>query len=233
MANQATDYSQYTSSAGMLGSIFQGLSDLWSAPIPRALPTQPNPGSQVLVSRNAGFVVDPGSPATQYHPEGYAVADLWYDPINPTYATNVSTAWVWDNQRGRYVQQVTSPQQRAPHMYYVKSQTPEAVADALGGKISSQYDNLFRAPEAQVISQNPCNPVASNVAASAAERINRLTQNQFFSPFRARRAGGNSYQALSEPVDDLFDPNGKAGVFRQADFPDFVQSGKSMRLPRR
>lgn len=222
-----TNYS-YTGLASMLTG---ALKDMLNPPMYAAQPSQPNPQSQVLVARQMGWVVDPGSPANAYHPAGYATADLWYDPINPTYSTNVTTQKVWDNQRGQYVDVVTAPQGRAPHMYYVKSTEPPPPSY---DKVAS-VDSLFKSPESAVINQNPCDPVPPTVAASDAARVNRLTLNQFFSMFRARRSGGNSYQALSEPMDNIFSPTGKPGDFSPdaSIIPAFTQSRRNLRVPPR
>lgn len=220
-----TNYS-YT---GLAGALIKGLQSMLNPPMYAAMPSQPNPQSQVLVARQMGWVVDPGSPASAYHPAGYATADLWYDPINPTYASNVTTQKVWDNQRGQYVDVVTAPQARAPHMYYVKSTEPPPPNY---DKVSST-DSLFKAPESAVIAQNPCEPVPASVAATDAARLNRLTLNQFFSPFRARRSGGNSYQALSEAEDNIFSPTGQPGDFTKTAgvIPAFLQSRRNLRAP--
>jgi len=48
----------------------------------------------------------------------------------------------------------------------------------------------------------------------ATDRMNRAQFESFFSYFRSRPIFANSYQASSEPDDDLFNPRtGRPGVF--------------------
>jgi|SRR6267142_1434018 len=234
MAQSTASLYTGATTGGFWTGLIGGLGDLLKSPMYRALPTQPNPQSQILVSRNSSFVSDPGAPATPFHPAGYAMADLWYNPLDPvTVEHRYQDNYVWDNVRGKFVNQPIANFQTSPKFYSVKSASADATQDALAGKITTQYENLFRAPEAAAVNADPCSPTQAEVAATASDRINRLTMNQFFSPFRARRTGGNSYQALSESVDDIFDPSGKAGVFTDNGVPDFVQSAKTLRLPRK
>jgi len=90
--------------------------------------------------------------------------------------------------------------------------------------------DLFRSPDAAVVNQTPCDPTPPSVAATVTERVNRLIQNQFFSPFRARRYGGNSYQAISESQDDIFDPSGKPGNFTPDVVPAIIARQRQERL---
>lgn len=221
----ASAYSGITT-GGFWTGIIAGLGDLLKSPMYRAQPTQPNPNSQVLISRNSSFVSDPGSPATPFHPAGYASADLWFNPYDPIRTeVRYQDNYVWDNTRGKFVNRPVANTITTPKFYAVKS--------------VNQYDmqppapsetQIFRSPDAGVVNQGPCDPTPPTVAATVTERVNRLIQNQFFSPFRARRYGGNSYQAISEAADDIFDPTGKPGNFTPEVVPAIIARQRRERL---
>lgn len=221
------NYGQMASSTGFYGGLIQGLSDLLSSPLYRPLPTAPNPGSQVLISRNATFVSDPAMPATPTHPAGYASADLWFNPYDPVSTeTRYTDNYVWDNTRGKYVNRPVANVQSRPKFYSVRS----AVQDDMQPPAARSAVDIFRSPESQAIAQGPCDPVASTVAATVMERMNRLISNQFFSPFRARRAGGTSYEAISEASDDIFDASGRPGNFVPEVAPAIIARQRQERL---
>lgn len=223
----ASSYLGGATTGGFWAGLIGGLGDLLKSPIYPAQPTRPNPNSQVLISRNSTFVADGGAPATPFHPAGYASADLWFNPYDPvTKEQRFQDNWVWDNTRGKFVNQPIPNTIVTPKFYAVKSEIqydmqPPSAAEAT---------QIFKSPEASVINQGPCDPTPANVAQTVRDRINRLVQNQFFSPFRARRYGGNSYQAISEAADDIFDPTGKPGVFTPEVVPAILARQRQERL---
>jgi len=229
MAAADTGYSASTSTTGFgfFGSILSGIGNLFGPPTLPALPTRPNPQSQVLVAQAAGRIVDIGSPS------GYSLADLWYDPISSVPGSVQSIQGYEPIQsRDPYTGKLTTTQRAVygPKMYLVKSNLQEQ--NPLGAKVSD-VQTLFRSPEAASIQAiGGCGPQDEKTSATIQERINRLTTNQFLSPFRARRWGGNSYQALSEAMDDIFAPNGSAGDFSPETLPAFIQSRGRSRQPR-
>lgn len=229
MGNGAGGYTSAISSTGFYGGLIQGLSDLLASPIYRPLPTRPNPNSQVLVSKNSSFVVDPAMPATATHPAGYAVADTWFNPLDPVRnETRYQDNYVWDNTRGKYVNKPIAQTITTPKFYTVRSEVQEDLQP-----VSTQGYNvidIFRSPESAVLNTGPCDPVQQNVASTLLDRMNRLISNQFFSPFRARRLGGNSYQAISEAQDDIFDPTGKPGVFTPEVVPAVIARQRQERI---
>jgi len=242
----AQDVNQYTgalSTPGFLGGILQAVSGLFGKPAP-ALPTRPA-SSQVLIAQNAG---------RRYQPDGSLVlTDLWYNPYgvasysetdletnyhnvlapNPTYGIGGPTYGYAVPTYSERTKSAPNFGPSAPY-YAVVSQSPEALAE---GGMSPFVDKLsgettiFRSPESATYQPfTECSPPPSEVAETKADRINRLTQNQFFSPFRARRTGGNSYQALSEMQDNIFSPTGKAGDFAEENMPEIVQSRRQQRI---
>lgn len=224
----ATDYSSAYSTTGFWGGLLSGLGSLFPSP-GKALPTQPNPASQVLVATNAGRIVDAGSPT------GNSMADLWYNPIAgpEVHGYEAITRPAMPGEKSVTGQIIVGQRPiYGPRMYYVKSQSQEAKADRFE-KVSSAESALFRSPEAAAIQVTPCDQPAPEVVQTIRERENRLTVNQYLSPFRARRMGGNSYQALSEAQDNIFAPDGAPGDFSPEIIPAIVQSGRSLRLPRR
>lgn len=226
MGSGAGGYTSQVSSAGFYGSLIDGLSNLLKSPLYAALPTAPNPGSQVLIARNASFVSDPNMPATATHPAGYAEADQWFNPLDPVRTeVRYQDNYVWDNTRGKYVNQPIAQTIQTPKFYYVKSADQQTLQPPGINMI-----DIFRSPEAGVINTGPCDPTPATVAATAMERMNRLINNSFFSPFRARRAGGNSYQAISEAQDDIFDPSGRPGVFTPEVAPAIIARQRQERL---
>lgn len=216
------DYSSYTSSVGFWGGIFGGIGDFFPPNVP--LPTRPNPQSQVMIAQNAVKLADASSPL------GYSYGDLWYDPISSR-PGSIQSIQGYEPvvTRDPYTGRATTTQRPiyGPRFYYVKSQSQEQ--RDIFDKVD---DSLFRAPESAVINTGPCDTPSTNTAATARERINRLIMNQFLSPFRARRAGGNSYQALSEPMDALFKTNGEPGDFAKEELPAIVQSRPGWRTRR-
>src|SRR6267142_3729945 len=207
-AGGASAYTGLTT-VGFWTGLIGGLGSLLKSPMYAAQPTQPNPNSQVLISHNSSFVSDPQAPATPYHPAGYASADLWYNPLDPVRVeTRYQDNYVWDNTRGKFVNRPVPNTITTPKFYAVKSAVQYDLQPS-----EPRATDIFRGPDAATVSQTPCDPTPSTVAGTVTERVNRLIQNQFFSPFRARRYGGNSYQAISEAADDIFDPSGKPGNF--------------------
>jgi len=217
---------------GFWTNLITGLGDFFPAAGPLRA-TKPNPGAQVLVAQNVGAVYDSASPS------GSSNVDLWYDPISsvpgtPQSIVGYETVVVKDpygqtDQFGNVKQTTIQKPIYGPRMYTVKSTEQDYSQQ---GFPKAQESILFRSPEAATLARTPCDPASSEVAATVNERMNRLTNNQFLSPFRARRAGGNSYQALSDAADEIFSPTGSPGNFSAERLPVFVQSGKSLRLPR-
>lgn len=227
MAQDPNQYTGALSTQGFLGGILQGISGLFS-PVAPALPTRPA-NSQVLIAQNAG---------RRWQPDGSLVlTDLYYNPYgvasysetdletnyhnvlapNPTYGLGGPTYGYAVPTYSERTKSAPNFGPSAPY-YSVVSQSPEAQAE--GGmspfvdKIGGGETTIFRSPESSTYQPfTECSPPPTEVAETKMDRINRLTQNQFFSPFRARRAGGNSYQALSERADDIFSPDGKTGLF--------------------
>jgi hypothetical protein len=232
MANGGgSQYGGYISTAGFLGGILEGVSSLFKAPTFDARPQRPAQ-SQILIGRNAGFVSDPSSPATATHPAGYALADQWFNPYDPVTVEKraiVEYQRVADPNGGpaRAVPVTTGyDTTTTPKFYYTKA----AVQEDQLAQPAAGMSEIFRSPESVTINATRCDPATSEAAATARDRLNRLTQNQFFSPFRARRAGGNSYQALSEANDALFRDDGRPGDFAPEVLPAFIQRRPNARI---
>jgi hypothetical protein len=233
MANESAggQYGGYLSTAGFLGGILEGVSSLFKAPAFDARPQRPAQ-SQILIGRNAGFVSDPSSPATATHPAGYALADQWFNPYDPVTVEKraiVEYQRVPDPNGGppRAVPVTTGyDTTTTPKFYFTKAAVQEdQVAPPPAG-----VSEIFRSPESATINTSLCDPSTSQAAATVWDRLNRLTNNQFFSPFRARRAGGNSYQALSEADDQIFRDDGRPGDFSPEVMPAFIRRGRKERI---
>jgi hypothetical protein len=230
MGNGAGGYTGAVSSTGFYGGLIEGLSNLLAAPIYRPLPTRPAQ-SQVLVSKNSSFVVDPAMPATATHPAGYAVADTWFNPLDPIREeVRYQDNYVWDNTRGKFVNRPEKQVITTPKFYTVRSEVQEDLQPP--SSVGYNVIDIFRSPESAVLNTGPCDPLpaGSPVASTLFDRLNRLMSNQFFSPFRARRLGGNSYQAISEAADDIFDPSGRPGVFTPEVVPAVIARQRQERI---
>lgn len=233
MAN-GSQYAQYTSSAGFFGGLLDSIFAQY--PAYAAKPTRPNPASQVLIARNASFVSDPDNPGTATHPPGYALADMWYNPLDPVYETPIFEHVGLAQGKplvigGQPILRQTGVK-TSPKFYYTKAEVQEDLQELQPPPGS--FDTLFRSPDAATLQAGPCEKVQTQVAETARERINRLVMNQFLSPFRARRSGGNSYQAISEAQDNLFRfKDGMPGDFTPEIIPAVIQSHDSFRIRRR